>query len=354
MKKSWLVFVVAGVVGMFGSNVRQAKVSKASIIPLAGCGGGGGGTTGGTTGGNTGGTTGGTTGGGGNHSIKTAFVIVMENKNWSDIKASADAVFIKQLLAQGAHAEQYFNPPHLHPSEPNYLWLEAGNNYGLTSDNDASSSNYIANQPHLVAQLGQAGISWKSYQEDIDGTTCPLSSSPSASPQAYAAKHNPFVFFGDLTNNNDPASSACIAHNRPFSELAADLNSGNLARYNFITPNLCNDMHGDAKCGAGYNDIKTGDAWLAKNVPAIVGSEAFKQGGALFIVWDESENPLQLTDSPIGMIVVSPFAKVGYQSSIAYTHSSTLRTLQEIFGVGPFLGDAAKATDLSDLFSTFP
>ena len=40
-----------------------------------------------------------------------------------------------------------------------------------------------------------------------------------------------------------------------------------------------------------------------------------------------------------------------YSNTIDYTHSSTLRTLQEIFGVdGPFLGDAANATDLSDLF----
>ncbi len=33
-----------------------------------------------------------------------------------------------------------------------------------------------------------------------------------------------------------------------------------------------------------------------------------------------------------------------------YTHSSGLRTIQEIFHVGPFLGDAADALDLSDLF----
>jgi hypothetical protein len=30
-----------------------------------------------------------------------------------------------------------------------------------------------------------------------------------------------------------------------------------------------------------------------------------------------------------------------------------LRTFQEIFGVGPFLGDAANAADLSDLFTQF-
>jgi len=56
------------------------------------------------------------------------------------------------------------------------------------------------------------------------------------------------------------------------------------------------------------------------------------------------------------MIVLSPLAKGGgYFNSIHYTHSSTLRTFQEIFGLSPFLGDAANATDLGDLFlSTVP
>jgi len=50
------------------------------------------------------------------------------------------------------------------------------------------------------------------------------------------------------------------------------------------------------------------------------------------------------------MIVLSPLVKVNYANSIYYTHSSTLRTMQEIFGVRPFLRDAVSATDLSDLF----
>jgi hypothetical protein len=63
--------------------------------------------------------------------------------------------------------------------------------------------------------------------------------------------------------------------------------------------------------------------------------------------FDESENG----DGPIGMIAVSPFAKPGYSNTIRYTHSSTLRTLEEIFGVTPLLGDAQNASDLSDLFA---
>jgi hypothetical protein len=366
MKRLWPTVMLVLLVVALGTRTRKTHVVHAGIpVPdftaaAAGCGSGGGsGGSGGGGAGGVGGGGGGGTGGsggstGGTHAIKTVFVIVMENQNWSDIKASADAVYLKQLLASSAHAEQYFNPPKLHPSEPNYIWLEAGSNYGLTTDNDPGASNYVPNSPHLVAQLQAAGISWRSYQEDIDGTSCPLVSSPATSSGVYAAKHNPFVFFGDLTDNNSASSATCIAHNRPFGELANDLANGTVARYNFITPNLCDDMHGDPKCGVGYNAVKAGDTWLSKVVPQIQASSAYQDGGVIFITWDESETLLQLSDAPIGMIVVSPLAKSGYQNSIAYTHSSTVRTLQEIFGVGPYLNDAANATSLSDLFATYP
>lgn len=46
--------------------------------------------------------------------------------------------------------------------------------------------------------------------------------------------------------------------------------------------------------------------------------------------------------------------KAGSTSMTHTTHSSTLRTIQEIFGLSPFLGDAANATDLSELFTELP
>jgi hypothetical protein len=55
------------------------------------------------------------------------------------------------------------------------------------------------------------------------------------------------------------------------------------------------------------------------------------------------------------MLVLSPFAKGhGYSSNPYYNHGSTLRTLEEIFGVQPLMRDAAQETDLSDLFAVFP
>jgi phospholipase C len=275
--------------------------------------------------------------------IKTVWIILMENHNWDQIKGSKNAPYINNtLLPMASHAEQYFNPPQIHPSLPNYLWLEAGTNFGILDDNDPSSHPLTA--PHLVALLQAANITWKSYQEDISGTVCPLTS-----VLDYAPKHDPFVYFTDVNNNVDPNSAECISHVRPFTELATDIANNNVAQYNFITPNLCDDMHD--KCAPIHNAIRQGDTWLSQHVPTILNSAAFQSGGALFITWDEAATG----DGPIGMIVISPFAKGnGFQNSIHYTHGSTLRTMEEIFGVTPFLQDAANETDLSDLFAVFP
>src|SRR5215831_9115427 len=56
-------------------------------------------------------------------SNRAVFLIVMENHNWSDIKNNPSAPYINNsLLPMASYAEQYFNPPGIHPSEPNYLW----------------------------------------------------------------------------------------------------------------------------------------------------------------------------------------------------------------------------------------
>jgi phosphatidylinositol-3-phosphatase len=274
----------------------------------------------------------------------TVFLIMMENHDWRDIQGSASAPYINNvLLPQASSAQQYYNPPGLHPSEPNYLWLEAGSNLGVRDD-AAPTAHHFATTNHLVTQLQQAHISWKSYQEGIDGSNCPLES-----VNNYAPKHNPMVFFDDVTGDNDPHSTTCIAHIRPYSELASDLKQGNAARYNFLTPDLCNDMHDS--CPPTLDSIRQGDAWLQQQIPLIQESHAYQQGGIIFITWDEGEGD----DGPIGLLMLSPYAKGrGYTNTIHYTHSSLLRTVQELYGVTPLLGDAAHATDLSDLFRAFP
>jgi phospholipase C len=289
------------------------------------------------------------------HHIKTVFIILMENHNWTgdgnlSIKGNASAPYINNtLIPMSSYANDYNNPPGNHPSLPNYFWLEAGTNFGVKADGPPSQFAQKTNK-HLVTQLAAAKVTWKAYLENISGTNCPLVDAGGADPngnQYYAVRHNPFVYFDNDTNNQSPMSKTCIAHMRPYTELAGDLANNTVAQYNWITPNLCDDMH-DSCSG---NSIAHGDTWLSQNVPAILNSTAYKNGGVLFITWDEADSG----DGPVPMIVLSQYAKgAGYSNSTYYDHGSTLRTLQEIFSVKPLLGDAKKQTDLSDLFSVFP
>jgi hypothetical protein len=281
------------------------------------------------------------------HSIKNVFVIVMENHDWDGIKGNPSAPYINgTLLKIGAHAERYTSPQNIHPSEPNYVWMEAGDELNI-SDDDDPDLNYRTTKTHLTRQMELANVSWRSWQESITPGLCPLASSG-----LYGAKHNPFVFFDDITDGRNPHSAHCIEHIRPYEELAGNLSAGSgaVAQYNFITPNLCNDMHDSAGC-ATPDSVGNGDAWLSQEVPKILASKAYQDGGALFITWDESEGG---TATPIGLIAISPFAKPGYSNAIPYTHSSLLRTVQDVFALRPFMRDAANATSLDDLFVTYP
>ncbi len=278
--------------------------------------------------------------------IKTVFVVVMENQDWSNIINSSSSAYIKQsLLPNASYATQYYSPKGLHPSEGNYLWMEAGTNFGVKDDN-SPADNHQSTTSHLTTLLSNSGIPWKSYQEGIDGNQCPLQDNG-----LYSPRHNPMVYFDDVTDNNNPDSLTCNLHIRPIEELFSGLKDNSVTGYNFITPNLCDDMHDSAECDT-QDPIKNGDTWLSKTIPRITNSSAYKNGGAIFITWDEGTAPNGVeNDGPIGMIVMSPLAKGhGYYNSIHYTHSSLLLTLQEIFNVKPLLGDAVNATDLGDLF----
>jgi hypothetical protein len=276
--------------------------------------------------------------------IQTVFVILLENHNWSDFKGSSSAPYLNgTLLPRASYCEQYYNPPGLHPSLPNYLWLEAGTNFGIL-DNLDPVVNHQPTTNHLVALLERAGISWRTYQEDIMAGYIPLEDT-----NRYAVRHNPFAYFDDVTATNISNFAYGITHIRPYEELAADLTNTSVARYNFIKPNQANDGH-DA-LPPEFDAVRQTDDWLAAEVPKILNSSAYSNHGALFITWDEGEGG---SDGPIGMVVLSPLARGGgYFNRIAYTHSSFVRTMQEIFGVTPWLGEAANATSLDDLFTTF-
>jgi hypothetical protein len=187
------------------------------------------------------------------------------------------------------------------------------------------------------------------------------------------------AFFTDTNGGNDLTTANPARLNyAPLQQLATDLTGNTVAKYNWITPNRHNDMHtsltggytppgGSLLTGDSAN-IRQGDDFPKQIIPLIMGSAAYQNNGAIIIWNDETEkqtstdaNQDDLTHTNME-IVISPLAhpNVGglpYASDgIAYTHSSDLRTMQELFQVpsyttgSGYLGDAANATDLSDLF----
>jgi hypothetical protein len=353
--------------------------------------------------------------------VRAVFVIAMENHNWEQpahkfdgsqqqVHLNPNAPYLNALVDgssptsdQVAYATAYHNVlansdgtgGHIHPSEPNYLWAEAGTNFGVLNDNDpyqAIGGTHQSSTAHLSTLLTSAGFSWRSYQEDTDLQGTCLALSNTVLPQNlwtvpitschgsftsgvnefngsaqydYAAKHNPQVFFDDTAGNGDPtANNPLRLQYAPLQQLFTDLANDEVADYNWITPNQFNDMHTALSAGfAGLSGdpakIRQGDSFLSEIVPAIMASNAYKNNGLIVLWWDESEpDGVGNRDDfahTLPFIIISKNAHRNvngqpYASAVDLSHSSFLRQMQEIFGVGPFLGDAANANDLSDLF----
>jgi phospholipase C len=266
------------------------------------------------------------------------FTIVMENHSRDQIIGSSAAPYINGLVAQGAEAAGYHDS-YVHPSEPNYLWMVAGENFGILNDDDPSANQTISETSHLVDQVELAGLTWKSYQESM-GEACGLKSHG-----PYAVKHNPFAYFSDINGWNGSSfqpGPRCTEHIVDYSLLDADIAAGQVPTYAFITPNMINDMHDGS--------VQDGDAWLSREVPKILASDAYKKGGVLFLLWDEGSS--QGDDPPF--IAMSPNAKAGFVSHTTYDTSSFLKTTEAILGVESLPCAApggAQVSAMDDLFS---
>jgi hypothetical protein len=111
------------------------------------------------------------------------------------------------------------------------------------------------------------------------------------------------------------------------------------ARFTFVTPNLCHDMH-DCSTSAG-------DSWLAGFVPKILRSRAYRKGSTvLFITWDEGSGD----GNRIATLVLSRYTRPHTVSSNPFNHYSLLRTTEALLGIHAKLGHAATAADMRKAF----
>jgi hypothetical protein len=327
--------------------------------------------------------------------IRHVFVLLLENQNAENTFSRRPfAPYLAQTLtAQGAFLPNYYGIGHA--SLDNYVALVSGQAPNERTQLDCPLfADFVARQPGLDAhgqvlglgcvypnivttlpdQLEAAGLTWKGYMEDMgsdpnrERATCghPRIGTRdytliATAKDKYAAKHNPFVYFHTIIDDQ----ARCDAHVVNLEALSKDLlSTATTPNYVFITPNLCNDGH-DPECVDGTpGGLMAIEAFLRKWVPLITASPAFEQDGLLVITFDESEGngpegataccgeqPLASARRPagvigpgggrIGAVLLSRYIKPGTVSKVPYNHYSLLRTVEDIFGL-THLGYAAE------------
>ncbi len=377
------------------------------------------------------------------------FLIMMENHGYGQIINNPNAPFINELAGKANLATNYFAIGH--PSLTNYLEVVGGSNFGIQSDNapdwhNANCANNLAtgipntdtppspkicpiagvgmdaatpvldttneaqglpgminidgvqSVPAAVTtgktiadQLVDAGLSWKSYQEDLPidgadgvnysdgvftnntdfGKILPTQNPPLTSGnivQLYAVKHNPFAYFQSVQEGRRPGHSLAntVGFDGPHG-LYADLGRGKAPSFAFIAPNQCNDQHGRGNAGPfcsydpvpdgsqqGVNPalIQRGDMTVRKLVNAIKTSPVWAKGNnAIVVMWDENDFSVAPNKNQVVLIVDTNYAKGGVQSAAFYNHFSLLRTLEAGFGL-PCLNHACddNVNVMADLF----
>lgn len=339
----------------------------------------------------------GSNGGSTSGKVGHVFIIVLENKNYAETfdAQPAPAPYLAQTLPQmGMLLTQYYGTGHV--SLDNYISMVSGQAPNPQTQSDcqlytdflelplpiASDGQIVGNgcvYPAKVKTIGDqlqaAGLSWKSYAEDMASSvaagvpgTCRRPAvnaqdkwqSATATDQ-YATRHVPFLYFHSIIDDQ----ANCDARVVDLNVLNTDLqNIATTPNYVFITPDLCSDAH-DEPCAdgrpGGYASL---NEFLMAWVPKITNSPAFKKDGLLIVTFDEAEvlkasadataccneqpgfnTPLPGITGPgggrTGAVLLSPFIRPGSVNDTPYNHYAMLRSVEDIFGL-PHLGYAGQ------------
>ena len=207
----------------------------------------------------------------------------------------------------------------------------------------------------LADQLGSARFTWRAY---LEGMANPATGQPDncvhpepgaeEAPAAggYAPRLNPFVYFHSLLDLGD-----CATNDVPATELPKDLKTvEKTANFSYLSPGLCSAGFRE-QCPEGTPDgAAAADAYLAKVVPEILTSPAYKRDGLLIVAFGAADPapPAEPAAAPpadplkAGALLVSPLLTPNSTDGAHYNPYSLLRSTDELFGLEP-LGAAAGA-----------
>jgi len=174
----------------------------------------------------------------------------------------------------------------------------------------------------------------------------------------YVARHNPFVYFGNIVNNStrcplvvpSGSSGGATTCGTPvtatdISSLVADLN-GTAPSFSWVTPNVIDDSH---DCS-----VQQANSWLSVVVPAILTTKTFETDASATVVvtFDEPTTGTYGT-TPVYFAVAGPGAKLHYSSSTKFTHLNWLATVESNWSLGCLVsGNDCGATVMSEFFTS--
>ena len=254
-------------------------------------------------------------------------VIMMENTDYSQAIGAAAMPYLNELAHEYTGFTQSYGWHY--PSLPNYLELLAGSNLGITNDCDPGNKG-CTDLVHekFVDQLEAAGISWHAYyQDDVSG----CNHNPGDFFHGnYDVEHNAFAYFADF-----PQQCKHLSNFRP---LLSTLSRSNPPDYNFVVPDLDND-------GGDNGTMSSGDTWLAAEMPQIMSTPWYRQGGQIVIMYDTGYGDSGGFNGSSGgqippIVVVSAHTRGTGLRGAPLNTAGVLRSLDHVYGLG-YLGDAA-------------
>jgi hypothetical protein len=264
-------------------------------------------------------------------------VIVDENKDYGEVVGASAAPSMTRWAGEYGVATHY--DAVAHPSEPNYVAIVGGSTFGITDDGPFFRNSVGA--PSVAQQIEAAHETWKGYYESI-----PAAGSLALYSGLYASKHSGFLNFTAV--RNDPRRAQHIVG---FDRFYTDLRSGVFPNFALVVPNVCNDMHGDARafvpvdCRAIFPRalIERGDRAAKRIVDAIVASPIWRgrANTAIVITFDESgSDSKEGGGGRVPTIVLTNHGPRHVKDGTLYSHYSLLRTVEDVLGLHGHLAHA--------------
>jgi len=231
-------------------------------------------------------------------------------------------------------------------TDPNRRYLIAGTSAGMTDDGGVSILNFAQPAPNgtIFNLLDKYGISWENYV---------YSYPTGATPELYTV--------------NDTVTEAL--HHKALSAFFTDAASGSLPAFSLIDPDYTTQSQENPQ------NIVVGEALIAQVVNAL-GTSPLWPSTLLILIYDEHGGYYDHVPPPAAIapdsiaplvqpgystydgfarygfrvpsVIVSPYAKPGYVTSVLHDHTSVLATVERKWNLPALTYRDANANDVTD------